>query len=218
MQSAKKPNPLRRTPAQVRGERRIEMVLDAAAQLFDEVSYESATTILIAQRANTAVGSLYDFFPNKEAIARALVERFTAELRALLDGAMTDDVAQLPLDQALTQLIDPLVQWIHTQPGFRALYLKAPQVGQLSQGHQSLEHLITQRIATLLRLRYPRSKPSEVARISRICLEVVKALTALAIQDKKINRKVITDLKVLLRAYIEKSLAMKCLQRSGHRW
>ena len=59
-----KPTTTRRLPQQVRGEQRIAAILQAAAQVFYEVGFDAATTDMIAQRAHTAIGSLYDFFPN----------------------------------------------------------------------------------------------------------------------------------------------------------
>ena len=63
---------LRRQPQQKRSQKRVEKILDAAAIVFDEVGFEAATSHTIAERANTAVGSLYQFFPDKLAIFNAL--------------------------------------------------------------------------------------------------------------------------------------------------
>jgi AcrR family transcriptional regulator len=196
---------LRRSPKQPRGERRIETILAAAANLFDEIGYDAATTILIAQRAKTAVGSLYDFFPNKESIARALVERFTVDLRTLLDSLVSPQLVIMPFEQILDQLIDPLVELINARPGFRSLYLRTPQIGQLSEAHQALEGVMSQRIAALLRLRYPRSSPADVARTSRVCIETTKALTALAIEGGAIDEAIVADLKLMLGAFLRAS-------------
>jgi len=52
---------LRRLPQQARSRERFNRILDAAAELFAEIGYESATTDEIAKRANTSVGGLYRF-------------------------------------------------------------------------------------------------------------------------------------------------------------
>jgi AcrR family transcriptional regulator len=59
------PNSLRRQPKQQRGQQRVAKILTAAAEVFAEVGYAAATTQQIADRANTAVGSIYQFFPDK---------------------------------------------------------------------------------------------------------------------------------------------------------
>ena len=75
--------PLRRTPQQARGQQRIHKLLNAAEQIFAEVGYDNATTNAIAERADTSIGSLYQFFPNKEAILKAVILRYLAETREL---------------------------------------------------------------------------------------------------------------------------------------
>src|SRR5690348_11216780 len=84
---------LRRAPAQERGQQRVERILDAAAQEFARVGYESATTNAIARRAKTSVGSLYQFFVNKEAILEGLTERYRRQLREFHDRVLGEEAA-----------------------------------------------------------------------------------------------------------------------------
>src|SRR6266853_1677905 len=95
-----KPTTMRRLPQQARGEQRIAAILQAAAQVFYEVGFDAATTDMIAKLAHTAIGSLYDFFPNKEAIAQRLCEQFCEDLRVLFEGILTDELVQVLLPLA----------------------------------------------------------------------------------------------------------------------
>ena len=65
-----------RTPRRRRGEVRVAALLKSAAATFAEKGYEAATMTEIAARADAAIGSLYQFFPSKEAVAAALLERY----------------------------------------------------------------------------------------------------------------------------------------------
>lgn len=67
--------PLRRKPVQQRSAQRVEKMLVACADLIDEVGYDGLTTTLIAERAGVAVGSLYQFFPDKRAVVQELTLR-----------------------------------------------------------------------------------------------------------------------------------------------
>src|SRR5918911_3886917 len=67
--------PLRRVPVQGRSVARVNRMLDACAQLVDEVGYDGLTTTLLAERAGVAIGSVYQFFPDKRAIVQALTMR-----------------------------------------------------------------------------------------------------------------------------------------------
>src|SRR5437773_2158998 len=64
-------------------------MLEARAALVDELGYDGVTTTLIAERAEVAVGSLYQFFPDKRAVVQALtlrnVEYFMVEMGRRLD-------------------------------------------------------------------------------------------------------------------------------------
>ncbi|MFE9181786.1 TetR/AcrR family transcriptional regulator [Micromonospora haikouensis] len=63
----------RRTPRQVRAELTRKRILTAAAHVFAEHGYAAGTTNRIAERARVSIGSLYQYFPNKDAILAALL-------------------------------------------------------------------------------------------------------------------------------------------------
>jgi AcrR family transcriptional regulator len=71
-----------RVPKQQRGRQRVAELLRAATTVFAEKGYEAATMTEIAARANAPIGSLYQFFPEKEALADALVQNYAALLEA----------------------------------------------------------------------------------------------------------------------------------------
>src|SRR5690349_13701276 len=69
-------------------------MLEACAALIEELGYDGVTTTLIAERAGVAVGSLYQFFPDKRAVVQALTQRnlehFMAEMAGRLDDAQLE--------------------------------------------------------------------------------------------------------------------------------
>ena len=69
----------RKQPIQRRSRATVDELLLAAAQVFEALGYAAATTNRIAQRAGSSIGTLYQYFPSKEAIAVALLERHLAE-------------------------------------------------------------------------------------------------------------------------------------------
>lgn len=73
-------------PTRQRGVLRVAGILDAATALFAERDYDAVTMTEIAARSGTAIGSLYRFFPTKEQLADALLERYGAQLEAELAG------------------------------------------------------------------------------------------------------------------------------------
>src|ERR1700733_14736168 len=94
-------------PKRQRGRLRVAAILDAGAAVFAERGYDAATMTEIAARADTAIGSLYRFFPTKEVLADALLDRYWERLGAALD-AVAERATRLPpgaLAHALVDLI-----------------------------------------------------------------------------------------------------------------
>ena len=77
------PSATPRRPQQERGQRRVDAILDAAAELVAAGGIAAATMHRVAQRSRTAIGSMCHFFPDREAVLRALALRHTQALRAL---------------------------------------------------------------------------------------------------------------------------------------
>src|SRR5438874_1475180 len=91
-----------RQPKQERGKRRVALILDAAAEVFADLGYEATTTIKIAERANISVGSLYQFFPNKDAIVRELVDRYVGLVRLWFETIPVQEFVPLALPDMVT--------------------------------------------------------------------------------------------------------------------
>src|SRR5215471_21205054 len=93
----------RRAPSQSRSRDTVEAIVEAAAQVFERHGYAAGTTNRIAERAGVSIGSLYQYFPNKDAIVMELARRHIAQL----DEAASAGLQALvdhdpPLHDALT--------------------------------------------------------------------------------------------------------------------
>jgi AcrR family transcriptional regulator len=117
------PAKLRRQPKQARGHARIEKILDAAATVFDEVGYDAATTHLIAAKAGTAIGSLYQFFPDKAAIFHAMELRHVERVKAFWAEMDLAQLVQLPLQVMIHQLVLGVAE-LFEQPVSRVVFVQ----------------------------------------------------------------------------------------------
>lgn len=115
----------RRQPVQARSKRTVERILDAAAHVFGERGY-AATTNQIAAAAGLSVGSLYQYFPDKDALLVALQRRHLDDIREELLGR---GPAEDP-DRWLVWLVDELVR-INTRPEASALWASARIVSDM---------------------------------------------------------------------------------------
>lgn len=112
--------PLRRRPAQRRSAERVQRMLDACAEILDEDGYDGLTTTRIAQRAEVAIGSVYQFFPDKRAVAQALalrnLEVFGERIsKTFAEGMFAD------WSDTVGAIIGIFVEMHRTVPGFRVL-------------------------------------------------------------------------------------------------
>jgi AcrR family transcriptional regulator len=86
---------LRRTPMQARGQATFERILDATAELLDKVGTEALTTNLISRTADVNVATLYQYFPNKQAVLLSLFKRQN-ETRVEIGKQMITGLARSP--------------------------------------------------------------------------------------------------------------------------
>lgn len=96
-------------PQQERSRQTVAWILEAAAELFAERGYARATTNRIAARAGVSIGTLYQYFPNKDALVLALLEAHQAEVREVVDECLARLAdPDVPLGTALRGLFDDL--------------------------------------------------------------------------------------------------------------
>lgn len=187
---------------QARGQRRIEQILDTAAQVFAEVGFEAATTNAIAARAGISPGSLYQFFPNKDAIAEALADRFVERLRAT-QAIFGPEIEELPLDELLDHVIDPLVAFHLSHPGFQALFTGSMVSPRLAGAVQGFLQAVVARTDAMFAVRAPHLSPERRARCARVSVELVRALLPLIVTADPAEREaLVAELKAAQRGYL----------------
>jgi len=84
----------RRKAQQIRSQKRVEHILTTTLQMLSEAPAEDVTTRKISARAQVSVGTIYQFFPNKEALYYELFKRWLTETLEALDGL----IAKIPAD------------------------------------------------------------------------------------------------------------------------
>ncbi|KAA6171526.1 TetR/AcrR family transcriptional regulator [Pseudomonas veronii] len=99
----------RKIPAQARSRATVEAIMQAATYILTQVGWEGLTTNAIAERAGVNIGSLYQFFPNKEAVIAELQRRHAAATRTDLLNALEILPGQPSLREALTLIVDMIV-------------------------------------------------------------------------------------------------------------
>lgn len=127
-----------RAPVQQRGQQRVEEILDAAELVMSEVGVDAATTNAIAERAGASVGSLYHFFPNKQAILVGLAERYAQRAAEILQRERRIDDPTLPLPVLFTNMVDAFAEMGKNNPGYMA-FCRATDSGVGGTSHVALQ-------------------------------------------------------------------------------
>ncbi|NJS11384.1 MAG: TetR/AcrR family transcriptional regulator [Microcoleus sp. CSU_2_2] len=196
---------LRRQPKQLRGKERVEKILDAAAAVFDEVGYEAATTHLIAAKAGTAIGSLYQFFPDKAAIFNAMELRHVDRVKAMWARTNRPEIIQLPLRQTIHALVTAVAE-IFEQPVSRVVFVQFFLARDI---FQSIDESMTQEAidftASLLLQRNSTLSEAQCSLLAEVCVHSSNAviLSALRNPDREYRQQLTQQIENLLVSYLE---------------
>ncbi len=168
----------RRTPAQDRSRATTAAILGAAARIFAEQGYAGGTTNHIAARAGVSVGSLYEYFPNKDAILVALVEAHVEESTAALAEVWAAVRGErLPLATVVRRFVEAMVALHARDPALhRVLFEEAPLPRRLRATLTDVEAAMATAVEGLLRAAPDVTVP-DPALAARMVIQVVESLT-----------------------------------------
>jgi AcrR family transcriptional regulator len=189
-------------------------MLDACADIVDEVGYEGLTTTLLAERAGVAIGSVYQFFPDKRAVVQALAQRnLEAYLQRLAER--TADAELTDWWHGVDAAIDEYIHMHRTVPGFRTLHFgdvvdlhlldDEPDPSGCERGGSN-NAIVATRLAELMVARFAVSDPERLRFALAIGVEAADALIKLAFRrDPKGDDEVLGEAKTLIREYLQRS-------------
>jgi AcrR family transcriptional regulator len=189
---------------QARGRQRIADILEAALALFAEIGYEGTSTNAIAARAGISPGSLYQFFPNKEAIAEALSARLVEQMRAAHSSAFDlVKVTDLTLDELIDRVVDPLIAFNLANPGAKALMANTDLPARLEGAARPLQQAVVGRVAAILEARSPQLPAAERNLAAMVTVRIVAAMMPPIVAAQGAERDaLIAELKKALHGYV----------------
>jgi AcrR family transcriptional regulator len=195
---------LRRAPVQRRSAERLTRILDACADLLDEVGYDDLSTRAVALRAGVPIGSVYRFFGNKRQMADALAQRnlerytdrVTERLKEAGDGGWR---------AAMDAVLDEYLAMKRTAPGFSLVDFG----NQIPVGtrHAEPNHRVADRLTDLLSGYLDREPDDDLRRTFLIAVETADTLVHLAFRmAPEGDERIIEEARELLRAYLARVL------------
>jgi AcrR family transcriptional regulator len=198
---SEEPTPRRR---QARGERRIAQLLQAAANVFCAYGYTATSTNAIAREASVSPGTLYQYFPNKEAIAIELGERLLNEMREAHGQAFTPANLGLPLPEMLDVVVDPMIAFNCEHPVFLALMHGSEVPGRIAEEHDALHANLLNRVQEVIAHYAPELPPEDRARIADMTFAIFKGGLGLVLAAPEGAERdaTIAELKTVLLRYL----------------
>lgn len=198
--------PRRRVPSQARSRARVELILDAASRVVVERGVDELTTTTVAQAAGIPVASIYQYFPDRDAVLLAVVERDTAEM----DGQIRLDLgARQPASVAeLVETVTGSFLAVYARrPAFMRIWLRGRTNAAVHE--HCMQH--NRRIAAEL---FPYAReigviaPETPARVGEFVVEMGDRMFQLAFEsDLAGDPFLIAEGKVLLTRYLERYAA-----------
>jgi AcrR family transcriptional regulator len=207
-------------PKRARGHLRVQAILEAATHVFNERGYGAATMTEIAQRADTAIGSLYRFFPTKAALADGLLERYTVRIGALFDdmdlqlrerGGMLAGDTTAPVNKSIwlaQALVDMMLQ---LQPERAIALALVDAQGEMAAALRSaVRAMMLQRIENLLcrsdKGADEKVRPARTRASAKIILLLLKGIPSFADEPSREQKRLYDDLRILLQHHIALTL------------
>jgi AcrR family transcriptional regulator len=123
----------RKAPRQRRSHQTVDRIVESAARVFDEAGYPSTTTNEIAAEAGISIGSLYQYFPNKDAILVEIARRHVSSSLTALDELFKCFGTDMPLDQLIASVIKVLIDQHEHDRLHLLIAHRAPRSPELDQ-------------------------------------------------------------------------------------
>jgi AcrR family transcriptional regulator len=207
---------LRRTPLQARGQATFENILNATARLLDEVGTEGISTNLIARAAGVNVATLYQYFPNKQAVLLALFQRQSDQRLAIIERMLEGLGVKRDWRRVLSDAVDAVAAARRNEPGSTALRQAMRSSPELLQHDVQATRLSAQRLADEL-VRAGGLALEEAHLVARCSLELLASLLDIwTIESGGSDARIVEQTKAMLERYLAPHLSPG-LRRAGAR-
>ncbi|MEJ2577855.1 MAG: TetR/AcrR family transcriptional regulator [Kineosporiaceae bacterium] len=194
--------PARRRPQQARSRARVRAILDAAEHILTTDGASALTVRRLAAEAGVPVGTLYQFFPDKQAVVDELAHRYLDEFAALT----ADLVARAERerwDDPVGTLIDAFADAYRTRPAYLAIWTGPDLSPPLRHADEANNALIADGVRRVLVAQLGLPDDTGLLRAAQVAVQVADALLRHAFRDGADgDPHILTELTRLLRLYL----------------
>lgn len=176
----------RKSASQERSRATVDALIEATARILVREGFDKASTNRIAEVAGASVGSLYQYFPSKEALVAAVIDRHSQEVMRTVRGELADAMSQ-PVETAVRQLVAAAVKAHRVDPRLhRVLAEQIPRVGKL-ENLESFNREYFALFRNYLENHRDELRVDDLELASFVCVTSIEALTHNAVLHRTLS-------------------------------
>lgn len=185
----------RKRPRQERSQATVQALLEATARVLVKEGYEGCSTNRVAAAAGVSIGSLYQYFPSKEALVAELLEHYTTQFQALVLGYLEGEAQTEPRAVA-GALVRRMVELKRGNPKLaRVLREQIPRVGRMNRYEENLDRIVDAVVRYLsghaATLRHP--EPERLRDVVYVVVHTVDAVTHQGVVQERDAERLVAD-------------------------
>jgi AcrR family transcriptional regulator len=167
----------RRTPVQRRSAETLDRILEAAAQVFERHGYAAGTTNRIAEQAEVSIGTLYQYYPNKDAVLVALIERHLNEGVQVFTPLLAELATQPPLRQVLDSAFNAWLDLHGHRPTLhRVLFEESPRPAEVLARLDAISNAFVDQVTDYF-VRQPRVTVTDPRLAAQLTYQIMETIT-----------------------------------------
>ena len=196
---------VRVAPQQERSARRLAGFLQAAAELFSEIGFEATTMQAIADRRNSSIGALYNYFPDKQSVAATLLGRYAEELDWRLKSLM-EHSEKLSTVQFAGLFIESFIDFAQERAAYLNLLSAPIRFRRDPAARKALRTIIANAFLT----KNPSLSAERSLLAANVAVQIVKGMVNLYLEsDAKTKPLVVAEFRRVLTFYLEEVLSSR---------
>lgn len=170
----------RKQASQERSRATVDALVEATARILVREGFDKASTNRIAREAGVSIGSLYQYYPSKEALVAAVIDRHVQEQLQVARAALAE-VASLPIEKAVRRLVAVAIDAHRVNPSLhRVLAEQIPRTGRLGK-KDAFNREIHELVREYIEKRRDEIRTVEPGLAAFVCVTTIEALTHAAV-------------------------------------
>lgn len=196
----------RKRPSQERSRDTVEKLLNVTEDLLEEMGLDRLTTVLIANKAGLSVGTLYEYFPNKQSILFALASRWIEKMEAVMAETETASNGFSSWTEWYERYVSSVLALYREDKGLVRYYDMLVSVLELRELDLKLDEMVVDYLSRNLLLFFPHLERSDVEVLDRMIITNMHNVMRFAVNmPEPLQTKMLNNLHFMIQALILKN-------------